>query len=134
MGFFRKRDQPTKAQKPEGPLAVHPDTVDTSELLRVARLLNEAIGSESHMRAAVSKLRRVAGMADNNNPSATLAAYDADPHGFSTRAFRWLAAGAQKAVAQGEPQAALLAYGWVFNWTSNVEPTLKGADLITLGL
>jgi hypothetical protein len=73
-------------------------------------------------------------MPDHRDASALFAARDADPVGYTTRAFRWLAAGAAKGNAEDQYDQAAMAYAWTFIWTSVVEPKMVGADFIKLGL
>jgi hypothetical protein len=134
MGLFGRQDSRQTAETPAGPKPISPDEVQLDVLRDIVTNLCSAIGtSNPQIDAAIARLRTACGMVDPDKAMATMSAYDADP-GYFDRPGRWLAVGAAKANASDQSDLAVLAYAWIFMWTTSMEPKLSGSNLIVLGL
>ena len=133
MGLFGKRGSREPEPSP-GPKPIAEDEISLDTFEEVVITLCSAIEtSNAQIDAAIARMRAACGMVDAELTTLTLRAYQEDP-GYFDRPGRWLGAGAAKANAHERPELAILAYAWIFMWTTSMEPKLSGANLTVLGL
>jgi hypothetical protein len=128
----RKRNVEDDGSGEVGPRPVDVASVDLANARTVVVALAQAVGSDSRMRGAISRLLSACDMPQASNTRAFMAALSEDRY-LTTRPWRWLRAVAAKANEEGQSDiAAVIAY-WSWGWNAVVVPHQTGADLLDLG-
>jgi hypothetical protein len=127
MGLFNRRTR--NIEKSGGgdvkPRPVDSASVDLADARTVVVALVQAVGSDSRMRGAISRLLSACDMPPPNDTRALMAALSEDRY-LTTRPWRWLRAVAAKANEEGQSDIAAMVAYWSWGWNATVVPHQTG--------
>lgn len=140
MGLFSRKQQ--KAAPPRTAAAASPSaqraapsappadppaksalpTTTLSHARKVIDALGKAWGNDQLMHQAMQQLLHTTDATEQD----LFRALDqgVEPEEFLQRPWRWFSGIAQRANAEGDPQLAALAFGFIYEWTTKVEPAM----------